>query len=1197
MSDKELKKKFEREIIDGHYLQASFYLEILTERYPNNIEYKYALISCYTNTNQAKKALMHLAALEKSGSRLTEHFYLYKASALFLIEDFKASRDVLNIIASNVSDELKSDFSLLDMKLKAVQKESDSEHKTVIRNLGEKINSEANDHSVIISNDHQTIYYTVQSKDENSGYQENIYTTSQNEHGQWNTPELMKGLKSDGNSATVQMQHNDTDLILYNDGDLYRRRFYKNEWRSPLPLKEINTPAHETHCFITEDGNRIFYASRLNGGENNDLDLFYIEKDENNEWSEPISLALLNTELDEDAPFVTKDGTIYFSSKGHNSFGGFDIFKATYNKKEDTWNKPVNLGFPINSVADDIYFNYFGHMAYFSSNRVGGFGLLDLYHCFFFKRVKIQGEVTDKYQKNIADAVIRIQGDGKVFETRTDHNGKYEAVVPIDTGFTFTIEKNNKIIYQELCSVELSFTTVKDEETNFHAVNINDKLHSRNIERIAVRLFNSEYEKSSLIVGEEGVIEDHQESELISMQSDELLVEVYHKNKLQSDAKILIDGKTLEADKEGRFIFHKGEGMMLPGVVASDDKSLDVKTWSIYNNVMRIQLESKSDFRLSGTVLIDGVKPYIYQKVEAISADGNRHHMTTNGFGVFDTIIDANHNQETYWEIGVPGKELQSFTLKQDRLHSDFKISVSEEKQKYAVNLALIDEGGQAISDVFTLFDGEYFLSSSKGNIKVEKPLKGSFYASTEMIDVSGYTIKNVDYEEILDRLIITVEKQEEQLAQQTIEVSTPDTVFIERDYLDGQLYKSVFDVSKLEQENQDVLDVEKDIFKLWANLKVASLDSEATIEEYKGELSTLNEELVHIKNRNDKNNESLNHMISSLRRIVEVMENKLHDKEAEVESARRKGYTYLLSFLVMFSAFMTMSILWKRVRKQKSSLQEMNARLDMAYGEVKYQKKQIIDSLEYAQTLQNSILPMAKDLRQSFQEYFVYYQPRDIVSGDFYWYQKVEVKDKEYTFLAAVDCTGHGVPGAFMSMMGYAYLQEVLDKKLSYEPNEILKLLDQKVRSGLKQRESNNSDGMDMVLIRIEEKEGEQFEVKYAGAKSDLYVYNSEKNVLERLKGERKGVGGHVQTTKEFTSSTLDLKKGDSIFLLTDGVLDQNNANGKKYGRKRFENFLEMNSDKLMSEIHEELEKEMKDFMKTEKQRDDMTVIGLKLA
>ncbi|MGF1533072.1 MAG: GAF domain-containing SpoIIE family protein phosphatase [Bernardetiaceae bacterium] len=255
-------------------------------------------------------------------------------------------------------------------------------------------------------------------------------------------------------------------------------------------------------------------------------------------------------------------------------------------------------------------------------------------------------------------------------------------------------------------------------------------------------------------------------------------------------------------------------------------------------------------------------------------------------------------------------------------------------------------------------------------------------------------------------------------------------------------------------------------------------------------------------------------------------------------------------------------------------------------------QNYQIMSSLRYAQTVQQAILPQAELLTELFREHFVIFMPRDLVSGDFYWVTRAG----GYAFLAVVDCTGHGVPGAFMSMVGHSLLNQIINEQGHREPARILSELNRGVIHLLQQNKGQNTDGMDLSLCRISaplEASGE-VEVTFAGAKSAIFYTQKEKVIL--LRGDRLSIGGIRPQKNEFTQTTFTLQEGEQLYLSTDGYMDQNNDKKQKIGRHRFHGLLKEIQFLPMTMQHYRLGELLAEHKKGEEQRDDITVIGVRI-
>ncbi|MCS7005088.1 MAG: SpoIIE family protein phosphatase [Cytophagales bacterium] len=260
-------------------------------------------------------------------------------------------------------------------------------------------------------------------------------------------------------------------------------------------------------------------------------------------------------------------------------------------------------------------------------------------------------------------------------------------------------------------------------------------------------------------------------------------------------------------------------------------------------------------------------------------------------------------------------------------------------------------------------------------------------------------------------------------------------------------------------------------------------------------------------------------------------------------------------------------------------------------YLVIEEKNQNITDSLRYAQTIQQALLPTRFELEQVFQEYFLIYLPKDIVSGDFYWFMQVD----QVKFIAAVDCTGHGVPGAFMSMIGNEFLNEIIGVEKIYEPAKILERLHTNVRRALRQEENQNTDGMDVCLCRIEAISLGHRKIVFAGARRSLIYTN--RGELREEKGDKCSIGGiQRENIRTFQQKELILSKGEIIYLFTDGIVDQNNPQGKRLGSARFFSLIDEIKSLSMREQKALILAELASHQSSSLQRDDITVIGIKI-
>ncbi|MCC5946539.1 MAG: SpoIIE family protein phosphatase [Bernardetiaceae bacterium] len=283
-----------------------------------------------------------------------------------------------------------------------------------------------------------------------------------------------------------------------------------------------------------------------------------------------------------------------------------------------------------------------------------------------------------------------------------------------------------------------------------------------------------------------------------------------------------------------------------------------------------------------------------------------------------------------------------------------------------------------------------------------------------------------------------------------------------------------------------------------------------------------------------------------------------------------------------------------EEIRAQRDNIQQQNQILESINDRIENQNRKITDSIRYANTIQKAMLPPIKSWENVFSEYFLIYLPKDIVSGDFYWYSKIENK----VFIAVVDCTGHGVPGAFMSMVGNSILDDIINSQHKFEPSQILECLDKEVKKSLHQEDNANNDGMDIALCMIENAaDGNQVKVSYVGAKRPLFVIRKDSQQVETIKGNNRSIGG-VSLRKKcaFKTQVLDLQKGDAIYLTTDGFVDQNDDDRNKYGTWQLKRMLLENKDLPMRMQGNILRNELQQHQGNAEQRDDITFLGIRL-
>jgi PAS domain S-box-containing protein len=283
-----------------------------------------------------------------------------------------------------------------------------------------------------------------------------------------------------------------------------------------------------------------------------------------------------------------------------------------------------------------------------------------------------------------------------------------------------------------------------------------------------------------------------------------------------------------------------------------------------------------------------------------------------------------------------------------------------------------------------------------------------------------------------------------------------------------------------------------------------------------------------------------------------------------------------------------------EKAETEKKIIEEKNAELSAAYSTIKHQNEEIHDSITYAFRIQSAIVPDPEDIRKVLPQSFVFWRPKDIVSGDFYWFAHKE--EKGLTLIAAADCTGHGVPGAFMTMIGNTILNQIVLQLGHDMPDQILNNLHLGVRRSLRQDQagSQSRDGMDITFACIDHRNRK---LHFAAANNPLvFVHNGEGS---EYKADKYPIGGlQTEDQRIFTLNTIDYEPGDYFFIFSDGFQDQFGGDkGRKYMTKRFKELLVNIHTLEPAAQRDKLESEIVEWMGTRfEQIDDILVIGVRL-
>ncbi len=339
------------------------------------------------------------------------------------------------------------------------------------------------------------------------------------------------------------------------------------------------------------------------------------------------------------------------------------------------------------------------------------------------------------------------------------------------------------------------------------------------------------------------------------------------------------------------------------------------------------------------------------------------------------------------------------------------------------------------------------------------------------------------------------------------------------------------------------------------------------------------------------ENNNNINHLETKYQTQKKEQEILLLNQEKETDQKIKNIYIIALCAAAALICFIIYSLL--RINRAKKLIALQKLETEKQKDLVVEKQKDITDSINYALRIQEAILPAREISKDIIKDSFVLFKQKDIVSGDFYWYH---VKNNK-CIITAVDCTGHGVPGALMSMLGMSFLKEIVDHLGITKPVSILSELRDRVKDTLKQTgsEGESKDGMDMALISVER---ETLKMEFCGANNPLWIFRTENGNTEliELDPDKRPVGYFRGLGIPFTNKEFQLKPGDSVYLFTDGYADQfGGPKGKKFKYKQLQGLLAVIGEEPMKEQHRILSETFDKWKGNLEQVDDVCIIGLR--
>ncbi|MDO9186806.1 MAG: tetratricopeptide repeat protein [Bacteroidia bacterium] len=413
-----------------------------------------------------------------------------------------------------------------------------------------------------------------------------------------------------------------------------------------------------------------------------------------------------------------------------------------------------------------------------------------------------------------------------------------------------------------------------------------------------------------------------------------------------------------------------------------------------------------------------------------------------------------------------------------------------------------------------------------------------------------------------------------------------------------GSLYTNTKKYAQAEKYLLDALAMDKEIGAMKEEMNVenflANLFSktnrfELALVHYKNAVA-LKDTIFSQENKKELVRKEMNYEFDKKEAATKA-ENEKQQAIAEEKNRRQEIITWSVGFglllVLLFAGFIFRSL--RITRKQKQIIEIKSTETELQKKIIEEKNKDITDSIRYAKHIQNALLREEEHVSVHLPEHFILFMPKDIVSGDFYW----GAEKNGCWYFAAVDCTGHGVPGAVMSMLGISFLNDIVSHNGLQSPAEILNRLRDKVIKELRQtgEADGNKDGMDISLARLNLKTNE---LEWAGANNSLYlIQNGQMGIV---KADKQPIGYHPNS-HPFTNHTLKLKKGDSIYLYSDGYADQfGGPKGKKFKYKQLDDLIKTYKHLPMKDQKEFLKNRFIEWKGSLEQVDDVCIFGVRL-
>lgn len=492
--DDNFKKKFARVtsfLFDEKYEQALPVLLEMDSEYPGNANLNFMIGYCYLKSpgSEAKKAILHFEkASVNTSADYQEGYYKetrapmetvrHLAEAFHLNYEFGAAIATYERYKTDINLKEVSLLNIIDRQIEICNNAMEMVKNPVnmtVSNLGESINSPYPDYAPVLTADESTIIFTSRRPESTGGkitddgkYYEDIYIAEKDNY-QWQKPKnIGPPINTNDHEATIGLSPDGQQLLIYKYdkevgfGDIFFSKLMGDRWTLPQRFgSDINTQAFEPHASMSADGQLIYFISNRQGGQGG-RDIYFCKKLPTGEWGLAQNIgSAINTRYDEDAVYIHPNGTtLFFSSMGHKTMGGFDIFFSELDKENGVWMPPQNIGYPVNTTRDDIFFvpSADGKRAYYSSFKKEGLGDLDIYMITFPEQKEIpltvyKGVLTDENGKVPNDVLITVTDNesGELVGNYIPNSatGKYLFILPPGKNYNVTYESEGHLFHSE----------------------------------------------------------------------------------------------------------------------------------------------------------------------------------------------------------------------------------------------------------------------------------------------------------------------------------------------------------------------------------------------------------------------------------------------------------------------------------------------------------------------------------------------------------------------------------------------------------------------------------------------------------------------------------------------------------------------------------------------------------------------------